>query len=133
MIPWRLHPPRREKPRRGPADIAVDRWRNPLYLSFLRTECRCCVCNALFRRGLVDARMVCKDLDFMAAEPCHGPVSGFRSKGPDAEALPMCRHHHDEQHRIGWPAFEIKYEFHRDREAEAHFALFLIWKESLAE
>jgi hypothetical protein len=119
---------RRSEPRRGPAGIPPDEWRNPDYLAFLRGECRCFVCllpNVALGRSAAYANLPC--------DPCHGPVNGASSKGPDREATPMCRFHHDEQTRIGWVAFEAKYQFDRAKEARSHWALFLIWREDLAE
>ena len=61
---------------------------------------------------------------FKMSDPAHGPSTGMRVKGPDNEAIPLCRHHHNEQHRIGWQAFEAKYGFSREKEAAAHYALY---------
>ena len=63
---------------------------------------------------------------FQISDPAHGPVNGRGSKGPDNEAIPLCRYHHEEQHRLGWPAFESKYGFSREKEAAAHYAAFLL-------
>jgi hypothetical protein len=51
------------------------------------------------------------------------------SKGPDNECVPLCRMHHNEQHQIGWPAFEQRHGLHREREAAAHYRSYQIWKE----
>ena len=59
-------------------------------------------------------------------DPAHGPVNGRGSKGPDNEAIPLCRHHHDEQHRVGWPAFEAKYGFSRAEQAKVFWTGYLI-------
>lgn len=67
---------------------------------------------------------------FLFIDPAHGPANGRGSKGPDNEALPLCRHHHDEQHRIGWLAVEAKYGFKRRAEAKAHWAAFLLTGEA---
>jgi len=107
-----IHP--RTIPRRGPATIPPEEWRNASYRQFLREECRCVVCH----------RFGC--------DPAHGPANGTSSKGPDAGCIPLCRAHHDEQTGIGWPAFEQRHRIDREREAEAHWALFLIYQESLA-
>jgi hypothetical protein len=48
----------------------------------------------------------------------------MRSKGPDNEAIPLCRAHHVEQHEIGWAEFEENYGFSREKEAAAHWAAF---------
>lgn len=98
-------PRKRATPRRGP-------FRDPGYLVFLRNECK----------SLITAEYGC--------DPAHGPVNGRGSKGPDNEAVPLSRTLHDEQTRIGWPAFEAKYGIDRAREAAAHYTLYLIWKET---
>ena len=36
--------------------------------------------------------------------------SGTGLKPPSSSGVPLCRDHHNEQHRIGQPAFERKYE-----------------------
>lgn len=56
-------------------------------------------------------------------DPAHGPSAAVRVKGPDNEAIALCRNHHIEQHQIGWPAFEAKYGFSRAEEAARLFAL----------
>lgn len=43
------------------------------------------------------------------------------SKGADSGAIPLGRGHHDEQHAIGWDAFEAKYGFSRETEAKVHY------------
>jgi hypothetical protein len=58
-------------PRRGPL-------RSPKYLAFLRSHGWCVICGA------------------SGCDPAHGPVNGLSSKGPDNEAVPMCRKHHDQ-------------------------------------
>jgi len=58
-------------------------------------------------------------------DPAHGPSNGTGSKGPDNGAIPLCRHHHAEQHQIGWPLFEAKYGFSREKEAAAHYAAYI--------
>ncbi len=57
-------------------------------------------------------------------DPAHGPVNGMGSKGPDSGAISLCRTHHREQHAIGWPAFERKYEIDRSVIAAARYAEF---------
>lgn len=79
---------KRRRARRGP-------FRCRKYLDFLKSDGVCIIC---FRPG---------------CDPCHGPVNGLSSKGPDNEAVPMCRKHHDEQTRLGWVNFEIKHQFSR--------------------
>ncbi len=86
---------RRSAPRRGPAGIPADEWRNPEYRRFLREAGRCVVC-----------------------------------KGPDSGCIPLCRVHHDEQHRLTWPVFEARYGFNREREAAVWWAAYNIWKEA---
>ena len=61
-------------------------------------------------------------------DPAHGPSAGKGLKGPDKEAIPLCRHHHVEQHGIGWQEFEAKYSFSREHEAEAHYAVYQLEK-----
>jgi hypothetical protein len=111
----------RGKPRRGPAGIDPDFWRNEAYLHFLRTEPGCCIC-----------RIQHQNWRWLECDPMHGPPNGRSQKGPDGEAIPGCRHHHEEQTRIGWPAFEQKYQFSRGTEARAHWAAFQIWRQTLA-
>lgn len=94
-------------PRRGPAGIDPERWRNPGYLKFLREEG---VCEACWPRT------------FLPCDPCHGPANGMASKGPDAEAVPLDRVHHEMQHKLGWPAFEELYGFSREKEAAKWWA-----------
>ena len=67
-----------------------------------------------------------------ACDPAHGPVNGKGSKGPDNEALPLCRVHHAEQHRVGWPAFEARYGFSREGEAAVWWLAWKIYREGLA-
>lgn len=55
-------------------------------------------------------------------DPAHGPVNGMRSKGPDNEAIPLCRLHHTEQYMNGWPAFERRYGIDRAAIAAEHYA-----------
>lgn len=65
-------------------------------------------------------------------DPAHGPVNGTGSKGPDNEALPLCRDHHEYQAEIGHERFAQLYGFPFSdwrTEAAAHYALYLIWKE----
>jgi hypothetical protein len=57
-------------------------------------------------------------------DPAHGPSAGKGLKGTDSGAVPLCRFHHEQQHSIGWPDFEKRYGFSREKEAAAHFALF---------
>lgn len=115
---------RRSKPRRGPM-------RNPDYLAFLR-ERRCVVC-LIEQNGYGITKgdeAWCGRFGCGRVEAAHGPVNGMRSKGPDDGALPLGARHHREQHAIGWPAFEAKYGFSREKEAVAHRALYLIDREN---
>ena len=105
-------PRKRTKPRRGPL-------RDPGYLAFLRERCPCIVALGFTSRyslGKCDA--------------AHGPVNGRGSKGPDNEALPLCREHHREQHSIGFRAFQEKHGFEWLREAAAHYTAYQISREA---
>jgi len=105
-------PRKRAKPRRGPL-------RDPGYLAFLREECACAVasgCTGRFSAGHCDA--------------AHGRANGRGSKGPDKEALPLCREHHREQHSIGLRAFQETYGFEWLREAAAHYTAYQISREA---
>ena len=110
-------PPRK---RAEPRKVLVLRDRG--YLDWLRDECRCVVC-VILKMCYRDRRCASGS---MPIDPAHGPVNGRGSKGPDNEAIPLCRYHHEEQHRLGWPAFESKYGFSREKEAAAHYAAFLL-------
>ena len=118
----RLTPPkkRRSKPRRAGVD------RDPGYLAWLRERsCVACKLTGCTGRAHNPGNWASVTID-----PAHGPVNGMRSKGPDSGAIPLCRHHHEEQHQIGWPAFQQKYSFSLEKEAAAHFALYLIVRDS---
>ena len=114
---------KRAAPRRGPE-------RDPGYLEFLRERGWCTACVSAYRSlppSLVPY------MDWAACgrvDPAHGPANGMGSKGHDSGAIPLGRVHHREQHRIGWPAFEAKYGIDREKEAAAHYALYLVWRES---
>jgi hypothetical protein len=115
---------KRAKPRR----VSVLRDRG--YLDWISAECTCVVCWLLLptvKRHTQVERMFERIID-----PAHGPVNGRGSKGADNEAIPLCRTHHDEQHQIGWSAFDAKYGIDRAHEARTHYAAYLIWKESQA-
>ncbi len=45
----------------------------------------------------------------METDPCH--IRTFGSSGVDADwnIVPMCRDHHNEQHKLGWYQFTKKY------------------------
>ena len=110
-------PPRkRAKPRK----VSVLRDRG--YLDWLRDDCRCVVCIIL-KMCYRDRRCASGS---MPIDPAHGPSAGMRLKGPDNEAISLCRFHHEEQHRIGWNLFEAKYGFSRAAEAKAHYAAYLL-------
>jgi hypothetical protein len=111
----------RDGVRRGPADVPVGEWRNDDYLAFLR-KCRCAACLQVLR--IHKPGLVCYGV--RPCDPAPGPVNGTSSKGPDREALPLCRPHHSEQTSWGWEFFESKYEFSREVEAAAHWARFKV-------
>lgn len=103
-------------PRRGPADVPAEQWRNPDFLDFLRNEGRCKACQVEHPEWW-HAR---------PKEPMHGPPNGRSQKGPDAGAIPGCWPHHKEQTTIGWTAFEAKYGFSREVEARVWWGAFVI-------
>ena len=76
---------KRRKPRRGPADIPAECWRNPEYRRYLREEGRDVVSVKL---GLFAPMGEC--------DPCHTGNGGMRQKGPDSGCAPLNRLHHDE-------------------------------------
>ena len=114
---------KRVKPRR----VSVVRDRG--YLDFLK-ERVCIACRSEINRSPTGTWPMRKL--FCEIDPAHGPVNGSGSKGPDNEAVPICRRHHREQHAIGWPAFEKRYGFSREAEAKVFWAAYQIWKESQA-
>ena len=96
--------------RATPRRVSVHRDRE--YLDWLKARlCIACLPGS--------ANCLLRDCD-----PAHGPSAGKGLKGPDNEAIPLCRHHHVEQHSIGWQEFESKYQFSREREAAAHYAVY---------
>ena len=101
---------RRAGVRRGPVGVPSEKWRNSRYLKFLREFGYCAVCAS------------------SGCDPCHGPVNGMSSKGPDAEAIPMCREHHNEQTRLGWPKFEDAHGFDRKTIARLWWNSFILQK-----
>jgi len=116
-------PVRKKHPgiRRGPAEIPPEKWRNPKYLRFLKAG-HCSVC---WRNELPGDNPTYGDSSFVCIiDPCHGPVNGKGSKGPDSEAVPMCRVHHEQQHLWGWPRFEKYHGFSRSGEAAKWWAAF---------
>ncbi len=44
-----------------------------------------------------------------AAHVDYAGDKGVATKVADRHAIPMCRQHHSEQHRIGWRSFEAQY------------------------
>lgn len=67
--------------------------RSRAHLAFVRTL-PCCVCGRT--RGV---------------EAAHASGSrGMGQKCSDLDTMPLCRLHHEEQHRIGWPRFIQVYE-----------------------
>lgn len=107
-------PRRRSKPRRGPL-------RDRKYLRFLRYQGFCVVCfpydhASSWSDSDTFARCLGTSEDW-EIDPCHGPVNGMGSKGPDNEAVPMCRRHHRQQTRLGWECFEHRCAI--DRKAKA--------------
>lgn len=83
---------RRLKPRRGPADVPADEWRNPAYVDWLH----CQPCAVKSRRC------------FGAVVGAHTRNNGMRSKGPDSSRGPLCMWHHA-QYDAGRVSFEIAY------------------------
>lgn len=114
-------PKRRAKPRRGPL-------RDKGYLQFLRDEGVCYACKI---RRMYFALMGLIRPMIREVEPAHGPVNGIGSKGPDNEAIPLCRQHHLEQHKLGWPAFQKSYYLDRAKEAAVWYKAYQIYKETL--
>lgn len=104
---------RKPIPRKKAKARRVSVFRDPAYLKFLRDECACVVCH--------DTRLRC--------DAAHGPVNGMGSKGPDNEAVPLCRRHHQEQHQIGWLPFLHLYQVNWIWEAAAHYERYLTCKE----
>lgn len=104
--------------RPGPARrVSVVRDRN--YLDWLKEQF-CVVSQSLFVRGLTQYVYALP----VIIDPAHGPVNGMSSKGPDSGAIPLTREYHEEQTRIGWPAFEKKYSIDRAAIAAEHYARF---------
>lgn len=117
-------PRKRAKPRRGPM-------RDPGYLEFLRVEGKCVACRRhCARHGYRDCPRCTTALG--RCDPAHYRVNGRGSKGPDKEAIPLCREHHEQQTREGHAVFSSGYEFDWLWEAAAHYAVYQIWKEDQA-
>lgn len=116
---------KRSGTRRGPNAIPPDQWRNPKYITWLADRlCVACTCEVRIAAKFGDGRRSSHDQFSYPSDPCHGPVNGTSSKGPDAGAIPMCRRHHDEQHSVGWRMFERVYEFSRAGEAVVFWEMF---------
>lgn len=105
---------RRSKPRR------VGVLRDQRYMDWLHEICRCLVCVPGVRL---------QGWEFLTIDPAHTENNGMRSKGADSSCVPLCRHHHRE-YDAGRAAFELKYGIDMKREAAAHYALWLIVRES---
>ena len=121
---------KRSRPRRGPM-------RDPAYLCWLRENGKClaCIYVGSFRTGgdwTQEEKMeAARNYANLPCDPAHGPVNGRGSKRPGPPgAIPLCRSHHDEQHRVGWPAFEARYGFSREKEAAARYAAYLLVREA---
>jgi hypothetical protein len=104
---------KRAKPRR----VAV--LRDAAYRAWIR-ERRCIACAACGPKTMWHSTI----------DPAHTKNNGRGSKGADSDCIPLCRYHHQDQHRVGWPAFESEYGIDRHREAEAHYLAYTIWRES---
>ena len=96
--------PRRRKPQRS-GIARVPRKHFPSHLAWLRGFV-CCV----HERGDCEGRIE-------AAHVRLGAHAGMGQKPDDRRAVPLCAHHHAEQHRIGEASFAAKYKI--DLEAVA--------------
>ena len=112
-------PRRRSKPRRGPANIPPEQWRNAGYRLWLRENCLCVA-------GLATGSETCSA--FAISDPAHTQNNGRGSKGPDASCAPLCRKHHRE-YDAGREAFEEKYGVDMKHEAAVHWAVYQLAKE----
>lgn len=106
-------PKRRRKPRRGPM-------RDRGYLDFLKEYGFCVAC---WRSRII------RLYSWNQCDPAHGPTNGLSSKGPDNEAIPLCRTHHDYQHEIGWKRFEEYFRFDRKAKAAEWWQAYQTWKQ----
>jgi len=111
-----------KRKRSTPRRVSVLRDRE--YLDWLR-ERHCVACTLL---KMIYQDRLCAS-GSMPIDPAHGAPAGMRMKGPDNEAIPLCRSHHEEQTKLGWPAFEQRHGIDRAKEAEIHYSAYLIWKE----
>lgn len=117
-------PRRRDKPRRGP-------FRDEKYLAYLREECACYVCKEVncIRHGYAGGCAYCALQSVGHCDPAHGPPAGRGQKGPDNEAIPLCRGHHEYQTQIGILRFEMNYApFVWKRVAAEYYARYLEWE-----
>ena len=97
--------------------------RCPKYLAWLKGR-RCVACYQEVR-GEAPITVASWIID-----AAHGPVNGGSSKGPDDGAISLCRFHHQEQHLMGWTAFQVMYGFSRATEAKAHYTAYLLTREN---
>jgi hypothetical protein len=97
---------RRRVPRRGPATIPQEEFRNAAYKLWIKMAGHCIVCHA------------------PGCDPAHTENNGMRSKGRDSSCVPLCRVHHQE-YDSGRVAFEAKYELDMKREAAIWWGKFL--------
>src|SRR5574337_1747269 len=98
--------PRKSELRRK-AQIAADPDRCPKHMAWVR---RVFVCAA------------------WKSDECEGPnhahhvrsaaTAGTGMRPSDLDVVPLCAHHHEEGHRIGWETFERKYEVNLLAEAQ---------------
>lgn len=70
----------------------------PGFLQWIRGR-ECC----LLSRGGCGGKIEAAHVDYAGGK-------GIGTKVADRHAVPLCTFHHAEQHRIGWGAFERKYE-----------------------
>lgn len=77
-----------------------------------------------------------------AAHVDHGGGKGMSTKAADANAIPLCQRHHDEQggrvgpfrQRGGWPTFQLKYGFNAVDVADAYWRAWpgrIAWEQQL--
>lgn len=109
---------RRRVPRRGPATIPPEEWRNAAYRRFLAQNGRCVVCWQSPDPGSGP------DPFNLLIDPCHTENNGTSSKGRDSSCVPLCRVHHQE-YDSGRVAFEERYEVDMKREAAVWWGKFL--------
>lgn len=95
---------------------------NPDYRDFLKNECRCCLCAKL----PVAER---PQLSWLIDAAHTGRNGGLALKSPDRTCVPLCRSHHQERDAGMAGKFSFDEKWNLAAEAEAHFALFQIWKE----